>query len=267
MMPTAYSILPDRFEDGRHKAMEAGLQAVGYRLVHGYGAPKSERDVLITWTRHRGGKETQCAAFEEAGGRVIVAEEAYIRVINGEKYYAAALHDHNGAGEWPQGGPERWASWGLELKPWRDGGEYILVAGQRGIGSAKMHSPPGWHDRTAAKLRGLTDVEVRIRRHPKERGVEPPTTTLDEDLAGASAVCVWSSSVGVKALMEGIPTFYSAPAMSVMGAAENDLEHVICPTYPDRLPAFERMAWGQWNKAEYESGAAFAALLHGELPS
>ena len=47
-MPTAFSILPDRFEDGRHLALEEGLQAVGFDLVRGYGDPAGPDDVLIS---------------------------------------------------------------------------------------------------------------------------------------------------------------------------------------------------------------------------
>ena len=103
-MPTAFSILPDRFADGRHTAIEAGLKACGYKIARG-AEPGGADDVLVTWTVHRGHKDRAARKFEAAGGRVIVCEEAYFRRINGAPYFALALHDHNGAGGWPAGGP------------------------------------------------------------------------------------------------------------------------------------------------------------------
>ncbi len=79
-MATAYSLLPKRFADGRHGAVLAGLKRAGYRIVHGPGAPKSPDDVLVTWTVHRGSKENAARAFEAAGGRTIVCEEASLQV-------------------------------------------------------------------------------------------------------------------------------------------------------------------------------------------
>ena len=58
-MKTAFSVLPDWFEDGRHLALEAGLQAAGYRLHRGYGTPSGTDDVLIAWIVHHGSKEQQ----------------------------------------------------------------------------------------------------------------------------------------------------------------------------------------------------------------
>ena len=66
-MPTAYSLLPDRFADGRHGTILRGLARRGYRIVHEPGTPRDGRDVLVTWTVHHGAKEDAARAFEAAG--------------------------------------------------------------------------------------------------------------------------------------------------------------------------------------------------------
>ncbi|MCH8990901.1 MAG: hypothetical protein IIA44_04005 [Acidobacteria bacterium] len=201
-MPTAFSILPDRFADGRHTAIETGLKACGYKIARGAG-PGGADDVLVTWTVHRGYKERAARKFEAAGGRVIVCEEAYFRRIGGAPYFALALHDHNGAGRWPEGGPQRWDGFGIGLKPWRQRGHHILVREQRGIGSEHMASPPNWHQAMANRLRAVTDRPIVLRWHPKSRAEprkaleQPP---LEAALKDCWSVVTWASAIAGPAL-------------------------------------------------------------------
>ena len=262
-MPIAYSILPDRFADGRHTAIEAGLKACGYKITRGAG-PGGADDVLVTWTVHRGYKERAARRFEAAGGRVIVCEEAYFRRLGGAPYFALALHDHNGAGRWPEGGPGRWDGFGIELKPWRQRGRHILVREQRGIGSERMASPPNWHQAMAIRLRALTDRPIVIRWHPKSRAEpqkaleQPP---LEAALKDCWSVVTWASAIAGPALVAGVPVFVEAPHHVLDGAVERDIANIEAPAHPDRLAAFRRLAWAQWSMAEIASGAAFERLL------
>ncbi len=263
-MATAFSLLPARFADGRHETIERGLAAAGWRVARGYGDPRSARDVLVTWTRHRGLKEERARAFEAAGGRVLVCEEAYIRTLRGEKHFALALHDHNGAGEWHPRGPERWDSFGIELKPWRKEGRHILLREQRGIGSPIMASPPLWHDGAAQRLKDVTTRPVVFRAHPRSRlypdlaRSQPP---LAEALQGAHAVVTWASAIAVQALIAGVPVFREAPCHVLAGACNRDLARIETPRLPDRRPAFERLAWAQWSIPEIAAGLPFRHLL------
>ncbi|MFQ5774194.1 MAG: hypothetical protein ACE5GS_06740 [Kiloniellaceae bacterium] len=234
--------------------------------MHGPGRPRDERDVLVTWTVHRGAKESQARAFEAAGGRVVVCEEAYFRTVNGERHFAIALSDHNGAGRWRVGGPERWESFGIELKEWRRGGRHVLVREQRGIGSAAMASPPLWHDDATARLKRLTDRPIVFRAHPKSRlypdraRAQPP---LDRALEDAHAVVTWASGIAAQALVRGVPVFYEAPHIVCAGACTRGIERIEAPAYPDRRPALERLAWAQWSLREIGRGEPFRFLLGG----
>ncbi len=257
-LATAYSLLPDRFADDRQGAILAGLKRAGYRIVHGLGGPKSPNDVLVTWTLHRGCKENAARAFEAAGGRTIVCEEAYFRRVRGEKHFAIALGDHNGAGRWRIGGPERWESFGIGLKPWRKDGEHIIVREQRGIGSARMASPPLWHDQAIARLRQLTHRPIVLRRHPRNAPDQEP---LETALANCWAVVTWASAIAAQALALGVPVFYEAPHIVCAGACRRGVEQIETPLKGDRLPALERLAWAQWSMSEIACGDPFRTLL------
>lgn len=242
----------------RRGAFEQGLRAVGYRLVTS-GAPAGPEDLFIIWNRYAH-FHSMATAWERQGGTVLVAENGYAGVdAEGRQYYALSATGHNGSGWFPVGNEKRFPALGLEVKPWREllANGYWLVCGQRGIGSPEMASPDRWHATAAAAVTRLGKTP-KIRLHP---GTKPPPTTLADDLAGANACVIWSSSSGVKALLSGVRVVYDAPhwicapaAQRLATVAEKGL------TADDGLRdyALERMAHAQWAVAEIESGEPFA---------
>ena len=274
-MPTAFSLVPHRFGDGRDCAILEGLRAVGFavrdlgqRRGQGPGdwlRPRDDRDVLVTWTVHRGALEACRDFFEEHGGRVIVAEEAHVRRVPdgpfpGDTYFSLCLHDHQG--RWHAGGPERWASWNIEIEPWRRHGARVLVREQRGIGSTLMASPRDWHLRAAEGLRALTGRPVETVVHPKtlkRRGLPSPGN--DEIFADAWCVVTWASHMGTQALLHGVPVIARAPRFFLQDACGDRLDQIDDPPRPPRGPAFERFAWAQWSMTEIRDGTAFDHLL------
>lgn len=254
----------------RKHAFVEGLRKVGYSIVQS-GRPQGPEDLYVGWNRYGSG-ETMADTWERQSGTALICENGYIgRDSEGRQYYAIAAHGHNGSGWWPEGHDDRWAALGIELKPWRtptaDG--HILVCGQRGIGSKQMASPNGWHDHVAARLRTMTKRPIRIRPHP---GNQPAKVALEHDLEGAWACVIWSSASGVKALINGVPVFYDAPAWICEGAAQevdaslaDRIEHEPYSKPElfdaDRLRAFRRMADAQFSVAEIEAGIPFARFL------
>ena len=249
----------------RHDAFIAGLKRVGYHVnLHLPARPPAPGEVLVLWNRYSD-RELTADAWEKKGGVVLVAENGYAGAdAEGRQYYALAKSGHNGSGTWPAGDGSRWAALGIELKPWRAEGSHVVVFGQRSIGSKAMASPPGWHDHLTARLRKFTKRAVRVRPHPGNPANHPEVIADTQKLlAGAHAVCLWSSANGVRALIEGVPVFYDAPRWILEGAAVKGVENVEAPRMDDadRLAALERMAWAQWTVDEIASGEPFARLL------
>lgn len=250
----------------RRDAFEKGLRAAGYDVLR---QPDKARpgDVLVQWNRYST-NHAQAEAFERAGGTVIVCENGYIgkngvspkfdvhpRGPRADSYYAIGLGYHNDHTRVLPGGPSRWESMGIELKPWRTAGEHILVCPNRSFGVADRVMHPDWAQRCAERLRKATRRPVRVRGHP---GNDAPQRPLSEDLRGAWACVVWSSTCAVHALAEGIPAYIEAPYQILKGASATG--PVDAPECPDRLPHFERLAWAQWQLQEIESGAPFRLL-------
>lgn len=266
----------------RREAFLSGLAAAGLNVSNRLPQRPGPDDVLVIWNRYAENDEL-ARRFEAGGGRVIVAENAYLGIdgrshrahdTSNRRMYALALHDHNGRGAWPTSETAlaalagaalispRFSMLGVEVKPWRTEGRKVLVCAQRGIGSPGRASPPGWAERTAHEIRAQLGVPVWIRPHP---GDHDPVVPLEKDLEDAVACVIWASGAGVKALVQGVPVFHACPwwvaaigarryagPQSLSFAVRNDVQ---------RAAALERMAWAQWTCDEIASGEPFRRLL------
>lgn len=251
----------------RHDAFSAGLRAVGYEVSGGHPVGRPG-DVLLIWNRYASYHEI-ATRFEAGGGQVIVAENGYLgpggispHAMNPRQWYALGRGAHNDSTAIPSGGPERWNALGIDLQPWRTDGGHILVCPNRSFGMPDRMMPPTWPEKTAERLRKLTKRQIRVRPHP---GNSPAKKPLAEDLAGAWACVIWSSSAGVHALVAGIPVICEAPFWICRGAVDRYLECVEkiddrggCQTREESL---HRLAWGQFSIPEIESGEAFRAVM------
>jgi hypothetical protein len=260
--PTAWIAVHSQLT-ARREAAAAGLEAHGFAPVVGDAKPTRfcAGDVLVIWNRY-GHRDGWAREMERAGGRVFVMENGYVPYPSGVDTLALAEGHHTGAGWWAVGGPERWAGWGVEIQPWQDMPPPwpVIIAPQRGIGPDGVAMPRGWADRTALMCRRHTTREVRVRPHP---GRHAPAVPLAEDLAVAGVVVVWSSRVGLEALLAGVPVVSLSPHWIGRTAAWPDLAELDAPPFPTaaRLAMFERLAWAQWTIEEIANGCAFAGLL------
>jgi hypothetical protein len=243
----------------RRDAFVTGLRAAGHDVTVAPPAKPDRDTLLVIWNRYFSNHHL-ALAVEKAGGRVLVAENGYVGKGGGtpkfdvysEKggerghYYALAEGWHNGGGSWPSFGPGRWEALGVEIKPWREGGKYVLVCPNRSFGVPGRMMPPDWAERKAQSLH-KRGYPVKIRRHP---GNDAPKRPLSADFADAASVCVWSSSAGVHALIEGLRVECDAPYWIL-----KDWEKV------GRQAALARLAWAQYTVEELASGEPFRLLL------
>ena len=222
----------------RLDAITQGMNRLGFEIVpHARPAPGN---VLVLWNRKAGRDDTDATAMEAAGGKVLVIENGYLQKVD-KTMYAVSLSEHHTGG--PVGDTDRFGPLGFELRHQEAAPfGFVLVCGQRGIGSPTMASPPQWAEKHAESLRrrGLT---ARVRPHPGNRA---PSVPLKADLMGAGACHVWSSNAGVLARVLGYPVTSWAP-------------HWICEG--PREAAMQRMAWSQWSVPELATGEPFARLL------
>jgi hypothetical protein len=227
----------------RRAAFETGLRNLGYGIHP--GQPQDERDLLVLWNLKAGTEENLATLWEQRGGTVIVAENGYLQKVD-KSTYTISTHGHNAAGWFPVGKEDRFTPLGFVMKPWQENPHgHHLVCGQRGIGSKAMASPPQWAEKMAAKLQ-REGKNVRLRLHPGNNAPKVPVLT---DLEGAKMCLIWSSTVGIRALIEGIPVIHHAPHWICAGGGEHNRQEVL-----------HRMAHGQWHHEEIAAGEPFARM-------
>lgn len=267
-MPKAYIHLPAHVQE-RRAAFINGFAKLDF-IVHQEQpqAPIGPGDVAVIWNKF--GRSRQSVEMaREGGGALIVTENGYCgKDRSGRQPYALALDGHNGSGRWYAPDDSRLKRLALPFKPFTQRDGYVLIADQRGLGSQQMRSPPDFSFAASNEISRRAHLPVRVRPHPGRHRPEQP---LEADLKGARAVVVWSSNCATSALIEGIPTFFKAPAIVTEGAAQH--YHWTCfgEFHEDaRQEAFARVAWAQWFLDEIDSGEAFQILLDvhaGKLPS
>lgn len=237
----------------RSDAFRAGLKRIGATFVD-----ERDAEVLVIWNRY-GAFRAQADACEQRGGTVLVAENGYLGVEwLGDRWYAISRTQHNGAGTWPDGAPDRWDALGVELASWRTGGREIVLLPQRGIGPPGVAMPGCWMKTARAQLGD--SIPLRVRTHPGTR----PVIDLQHDLRKTVAVATWGSGAALKALLAGVPVYYSFPRWIGAPAGRPMGDCAAGPLRDDaaRLGMFRRLAWAQWRLSEIESGEAFDRLLN-----
>lgn len=246
----------------RRSAFIRGLQAAGNRVMAGEPKECDSDTLLLTWNRY-GHAHTLANRVEAAGGTVLVAENGYLGVGGstpkwdvwpeggtGSHYFALAVGGHNGSGHWHDGGG--WARWdllGIDLKPWKQAGEYELILGSRPFGRPDMVQPSGWADTLASTL-AAQGKRTYMRTHPGNDKPAIPVHTLFERAAGCH---VWASSAGLHAMIAGVPTRHYAPHW--IGAG------------PTREEALRRLSWAQWTIDEIQTGEPFHLLCGISTPA
>jgi hypothetical protein len=154
----------------------------------------------------------------------------------------------------------------IDLKEWRDYGEYILVAPS----SLTVHryiGKPNWTEDTVKKLKTVTDLPIRIRDKPRRKGTSGPhvaDTPLAVDFQQAKFVVTSCSVVGVESIIEGIPTFCE-PEAACAPMSNTDI-FSLEPEFPDRQLWLNTLSYHQWTPAELQSGkfaSEFADMYQG----
>jgi hypothetical protein len=237
----------------RPASFAAGLARHGYLIDAKPQRQPRPHDLLLLWNRSRG-MEGYARRYEQAGAKVLIAENGYLPDPKGGKLYALARQHHNGRGQWFVGPEPRMT---FPLRDWRASGGHVLILPQRGIGPAGIAMPSLWGDRMRARLRAVTDREIRLRRHPGAARSDPWP-----DLRGAHCAVTWGSGAGIKSIGLGIPVFHELAGWIGEGAARFGIRNIEDCFTGDRGPMFHRLSWAMWRLDEIESGEAFEYLIN-----
>lgn len=158
---------------------------------------------------------------------------------------------------------------GVEPKPYRASGEYILIAGMgaKAAWAEGLEPVESFEKHVAFSLRRYTNRPIVYRPKPSWAAAKPiegliyndPRTKLGDVLLKAHAVVSHHSNVCVDALVEGIPVFAWEGVASVMGL--QDVGRIETPWLPDnREQWLNDVAYCQWSLEEMRNGACWEHL-------
>jgi len=182
----------------------------------------------------------------------------------------------------------------IEIKDWRNEGEYVLVALQRPGDSslknllAKYKTYENFLATTLKDIRKNTKRPIRLRMHPLRRdrqeeifkklnleGVTISDNTegakisgggeggsgLQKDFDGAWCVVGFNSNVLTESVCEGIPTFSLCPSSMAWECSNTNLADLDNPKFFDRQQWLYNLGYCQWREDEIAQGAPYHHLM------
>jgi hypothetical protein len=147
-----------------------------------------------------------------------------------------------------------------ELKPWRDEPEdgvcyvYNQLQKDRATMQADMDA---WSTRSAVEATERFGKKAIIRPHPKMINPwEPPLPLLEDTFKEAHVAITWTSTVGVTALIEGVPTVAMHPASPAYGGCPSNIERRTI----DRDEWMHKLSYRQYQTHDLDAAWAYIEL-------
>jgi hypothetical protein len=171
-----------------------------------------------------------------------------------EKFVSLVWNAHgrrgdHGVPEHPN--PARWRKIGTPVKAWRRGGSRVIICGQTAQYSPHYDSIEEWY----SKVEGATHFKP----HPAAdamNGIALPRASNFNDCRLAVTL---NSSVGVQAVLDGVPTVTMDEGAMAWGVSTHDTHST--PFTGERLPWCHWLAFTQWSDDEVRDGTALRQLM------
>ena len=169
---------------------------------------------------------------------------------------------------------------GLELKPWKQTGDKILLCGQHEKSEQWRDMPrmSKWVSSTIDKIRKYTDRQIIFRPHPRcplpaiehefknvirQQPRQTPGSYDDYDInySNVWATISYSSNPGIHSIIKGVPAFVGPASLAYDAANDIDFLHDIeNPIKPDRQQWLNDYAWTEFTVEEISQGIPLKRL-------
>lgn len=149
----------------------------------------------------------------------------------------------------------------LEIKPWRQNGNHIVILGQRTEGWNMLgHNGIKWVCNMVERVREITDRPITVRLHPGDSGHNKANVErirkrfghtvnvrtggdIKDDLADAWCCVGFNSTPNCVSVIEGIPVYLDEPTNSwAKDVGFTNLEQLSDPPMPDRNEWLHKIA-------------------------
>jgi hypothetical protein len=175
---------------------------------------------------------------------------------------------------------KRWPLFNIEMKPWKQTGNVIVICGQHDNSQQWQGKPhmSNWIEQQVKEIRKYSKKPILIRPHPRNtfefdekkytnlriKKPERDWTTYDDTdfkkvLKSTWAVVNHSSNPAMEAVVGGIPVFVSESSLchDVGNANISDIEH---PAMPARQNWANKLSYTEWTTQEIRDGLPWARI-------
>ena len=185
---------------------------------------------------------------------------------------------------------DRWEAaksrWNVRSEPWRksnQGDPIMFVLQPKDNWSMNELDPIEWFMGVYEKLRPITDRKFIVRPHPNHSvAIENRMNEFPEDvevyigqkyfkgdekkhyrfhfqeaISNLHAVVTHNSTAGVDYCVRGIPTFNTSDLALSWPVANQDLNNIETPNYPDRQQWLNDLGYKLWSEKEIRDGTVF----------
>jgi hypothetical protein len=168
---------------------------------------------------------------------------------------------------------------GVELKPWRQNGDHILILAQRPKGFNMFTDQHVWLENTINAIRKKSDRTIFVRMHPRDgtrfKQIEKlqkifgtkikisQNENIIDDLKNCWCCVGYASTPNVVSAIEGIPVYVEIPNKSwANGVCFSDLSQIEKPPMPDRTEWIHKISNIHWSNKEVVTGKLWRAIRH-----
>jgi len=284
----------DRFGNTREAfdGVVAGLELLGVDHFVTDQSKYVDCDVAVVWgifkkkgKKRRVGLKEIFDNQQDLQKDVLVMERGFIRR---DIYSSIGWNGLNGRADFKNKNmpSDRFEDLNIDISPWRNHGESILLCGQVPWDSSVQTLNPwkgydgysDWCRDTIEEIKKNTDRPIVFRNHPdllhakdakrdilnwiqQVDGVTWSEGPIEEDFEKAWAVVAFNSNVTVDAALRGIPIFVDDIGAMAMDVANTDLSKLNNPDKPDRSRWLNDISYSQWTPSEMSLGLPIKHLL------
>ena len=168
---------------------------------------------------------------------------------------------------------ERWKKFNIELKPWAQAGEEIIICGQHHNSHQWRNNPKmyKWFEQQITEIRKYSDRPIVVRPHPRDhinidttkfknvkviapiKNQNTDDTNFNEILKNAWAVVNHSSNPAMQSVFNGVPVFVSEASLSY-DVGNSTLANINNPSRPGRWSWANKLAYTEWTTEEIKQG-------------
>lgn len=166
-------------------------------------------------------------------------------IVNFDGYFRIVYNNfiHDGSGEYPE---DRLSKLNLNITEHRKLGSYIIMSEPSNT-MKKLYKVPNWFEDTTKIIRKFSDRKIILHNKYSKQ-------PLDELLKNAWAFVSLQSTAGFKAMINGVPAYFTLSDLNNI----NKIEEIENPKINYKV--LNNLAYGQWTLKEMASGEAWETI-------